>query len=187
MTRSCWARDRPSLKPCKAIWFWASANTFYILTGSGGLSGAFTNVGGGRVSTTDGAGSFAVTYTATQVVLSDYQATLLQAMALPEIDSSEDPPDAKAKLLRYALGAGASPNAHLPPVIERLGDRLAIKFTRHQADVSYIVEATSDLQNWEIIEQDPGNIGEEVTIADTVDISATKPPQRFMRIRVVQP
>ena len=65
--------------------------------------------------------------------------------------------------------------------------RLAIRFSRLRGDVTYIVEASSDLVKWDVIEENPGNVGEAVTVTDTADLSSANPPQRFMRVRVVKP
>ena len=163
----------------------ASGNSFTIVNSTGGLTGAFSNVTAGRVTTTDGAGSFAVTYTATQVVLNDYQEAPLQQMAILADGSPSGP--VPPGLLEYALGAGASPNAHQPPALERVGERMAIRFSRLRGDVTYIVEASSDLVKWDVIEENPGNVGEQVTVTDTADLSSANPSQRFMRVRVVKP
>jgi hypothetical protein len=62
----------------------ATSNTFTILSSNMPLSGAFTNVAsGGRLTTTDGLGSFRVTYAgANAVVLSDFQSGLTLTAAV---------------------------------------------------------------------------------------------------------
>ncbi len=57
------------------------SNSFTVLTASSALSGVFTNVASGsRLNTSDGFGSFVVTYSGSNVVLSNYLATGLAGL-----------------------------------------------------------------------------------------------------------
>jgi hypothetical protein len=61
----------------------ASTATVPVVTADGGVVGTFNNAPpGGRVPTTDGLGSFAVSYTPTSIFLSNYQASPLAAQLL---------------------------------------------------------------------------------------------------------
>ena len=61
----------------------ASTATLPVVTADGGVVGTFNNAPpGGRVPTTDGLGSFAVSYTPTSIFLSNYQAIPLAAQLL---------------------------------------------------------------------------------------------------------
>ncbi|HLP08332.1 MAG TPA: immunoglobulin domain-containing protein [Opitutaceae bacterium] len=97
--------------------------------------------------------------------------------------------DGVLNLLHYAFktprGSGRGTNVHV--VTEHLGgsDFLAVQFTRktYATDLHYIVEASSDLLNWEEVETVHPGSPELVTICDTLPIGSTS--RRFMRVRPV--
>ena len=68
-----------------------------------------------------------------------------------------------------------------------MGDRLALTFNRVRGDLTYIVEAGSTLAAWSTLATNPGSVGASVTVTDTVEISNSGPPARFLRLRVIAP
>ena len=106
----------------------------------------------------------------------------------------EDDPDGDglSNLAEYALGgdptqaqAGKMPAGGQAQVAS---DKfLTLTFNRARADVNYIVEGTSDLSNpsgWSEIGRNPGSVGQNQTVADTVPMNAQN-PKRFLRLKLV--
>jgi hypothetical protein len=88
-------------------------------------------------------------------------------------------------LLRYALGLTTS--STVPAALTTGGvtgdGKLTLAFNRARNGVNYLVEVSTDLQNWTTAAVNPGNPGELVTWTDTL----ANAPRRFARLRVVQP
>jgi autotransporter-associated beta strand protein len=101
------------------------------------------------------------------------------------LDAADPERDGLVNLLEYALGTnpnavtspGAQPEVELTPE-----GYLRITFLRARADITYVVEAGSDLINWTPIATNPGTVGEVLTVVDTVPVSGGSP--RFLRLRV---
>jgi lysophospholipase L1-like esterase len=102
---------------------------------------------------------------------------------------SADPDrDGHANLLEYALGsdplalaqAAAAPGPNVR--ITNIGPGLEMSFPRLRHDLTYRVEASSDLVNWELVAADPGEAGQLVSVTDTVSLATA--PRRFLRLRV---
>jgi autotransporter-associated beta strand protein len=101
-------------------------------------------------------------------------------------DSADADGDGASNLLEYALGTTPTSAASVAvPAAQVSGLRLALTFQRFRSDVTYAVEASSDLLNWTTITTNPGNVGQSVTVTDTVDLSTS--PRRFLRLRVTTP
>jgi hypothetical protein len=114
------------------------------------------------------------------------------ALANPALESTlwgplADPDrDGLPNLLEYALALDPnsfSHNAFQSNVRNtNIGPVLELTFFRARSDLSYIVEATSDLaEEWQAIATDPGQVGEWVTVTDEPE---DNPPRRFLRLRV---
>lgn len=126
-----------------------------------------------------------------QILLVTGPATLSEWRAqyfLPDSDqagNAADPDaDGHSNLMEYALAlsphesdATAGPQIGLGP-----DGRLTATFYRARADVTYSVEASSDLVQWTTLATNPGSAGATVTVTDT----ATTSP-RFLRLRVSVP
>ncbi len=179
----------------------SNASTFTVLNSTGALTGTFANVAfGSRLATTGGEGSFLVSKSGNTVVLSAYQPALtaLQSWRLANFgtsantgtaaDTADFDGDGAPNLLEYALGTtptnAASASVPTPQVS---GLRLQVSFLRARADVTYLVEATSDLASgsWTTLTTNPGTIGQSVTVTDTADLATT--PGRFLRLRITAP
>lgn len=96
--------------------------------------------------------------------------------------------DGVANLLEYALDTSPTDatDADLPAIAVASG-RLQLTFLRARADVTYLVEVSSDLSTWDNLTYTPVAVGQDQTVTDTVDLSAANAPRRFLRLRVSQP
>jgi hypothetical protein len=180
-----------------------TTTTFTILNSTGGLSGGFSNVAfGSRITTGGGEGTFLVTQSGNTVRLSDYSAnpglspieTWRQMYfgsfinADDAADNADPDNDGIANLIEYALGTVPNSAASRSvPVLATAGDRLTLRFHRAGGDLTYIVEAGSDLTSWPPVAINPGTVGQDVTVTDTVDISTANPSRRFLRLRITNP
>jgi hypothetical protein len=87
----------------------------------------------------------------------------------------------------FALGINPLAHPLFPPEQPRFSDqRLQINFPRARSDLYYSVEGSFDLAAWSTIETNLGNVGEIVTVADTITLSPNI-PRRFLRLRVFKP
>ena len=59
-----------------------------------------------------------------------------------------------------------------------------LTFLRARADITYIVEGSSDLQTWQSLAVNPGTVGATVTVFDVPPLGATR---RFLRLRMSVP
>jgi len=102
-----------------------------------------------------------------------------------------------SNLMRYALGlpARGSVTGGLPAV-GRTGNYLTFEFTRCQAatDITYWVEASNDLNLWTEIWSSGSvpygggaNPEQQVTVPDTLAISAAPNGRRFLHLKVTNP
>jgi|GEM_PF-980712 len=108
-------------------------------------------------------------------------------------DSANPAGDGLNNLLKYALGlnpnvsyslATAGLSWVMPPMIS--GNLLMYTFTGTESDVTYIVEATSDLTGtWTPLYTHTGSAPGTVTVQDTQAVTAGS--KRFMRLRVTHP
>ncbi len=88
-------------------------------------------------------------------------------------------------LLAYALGATGSVPASTPVPGHGAGGQLSLTFVRARADVTYTVQASADLQQWTDLAVNPGQVGEMVTVTDSVALSGAG--RRFLRLQVALP
>jgi hypothetical protein len=91
-------------------------------------------------------------------------------------------------LLVYALGLDPALPLVAPASTAHVSqDRLHLTFFRARAELTYVVEASSDLIQWSAIATNPGEPGQTVTVSDVVDGLTADPPRRFLRLRVESP
>jgi hypothetical protein len=96
----------------------------------------------------------------------------------------QDDPDADGvpNLVEYALGGLPESSASAPqPAFSLVSDRLKLEFIRSRADLTYVVEGSSDVGEWRVLAMNPGNVGESVSVSDTGADGATC---RFLRLGV---
>lgn len=136
------------------------------------------------------------------LTLPGYSLTVLTLPALPAdqwrlthfgaVDATAGAPsadpdgDGRPNLLEYALGT--DPNVAATQSESRLDvaeARLRLGFRRARAELTYVVEASGDLQEWTAVATNPGSVGEDVTVQDSAPLSADGP--RFLRLRVEVP
>jgi autotransporter-associated beta strand protein len=84
-------------------------------------------------------------------------------------------------LLDYALSSTTTP-ANPNVRITNIGGGLSLTFRRARAELTYEVEASSDLATWTLISTNPGEVGADVTVTDPEPLPA--PGRRFLRVRV---
>ncbi len=101
-------------------------------------------------------------------------------------DLADPDKDGAPNLLEYALGSTPTDAALfvLPSVSLSTapGSTLQLTFTRVRSDVSYIVEASSDLAAWDPVPFTTPDVGAEITVQDP-----GAGPRRFLRLRVTAP
>lgn len=93
--------------------------------------------------------------------------------------------DGHSNLFEYAFAL--DPHETNPDPVWETGvaadGRMTATFYRARSDVTYAVEASSDLQTWTTIATNPGSVGATVTVID----AATGWARRFLRLRVEAP
>jgi len=105
--------------------------------------------------------------------------TLPAAQQLPRADPDTD---GSTNLIEYALGTDPRTPAPSAAHTNAVNGRLQFTFRRAVADLDYEVLGSSDLVTWSVIATNPGTIGEQVTVPDTLTL--TESPRRFLRLRV---
>ncbi len=104
-------------------------------------------------------------------------------------DLADPDADGVCNLLEYALGTTPTNAASVSsPLLQVSGLNLQVSFLRARSDLTYTVEATSDLtmpSPWPAIATNPGTVGNSVTVTDFSDLSLT--PRRFLRLHVTAP
>lgn len=91
--------------------------------------------------------------------------------------------DGLGNLLEYALGGSPVDALDTPtPRPALIAETLAYTFRRARGDITYVVEASGNLRDWTPIAENPGQVGEEVTVTDTQAPAPGTP--RFLRLRV---
>jgi autotransporter-associated beta strand protein len=100
----------------------------------------------------------------------------------PAANSADPDADGYSNLLEYALGLEPlTPNSQGAPTTVAQNSQLVFTFNRTRADLTYIVESSANLVDWNTIATNPGAVGQAVSVTDPVSL-ATSP--RFLRLRV---
>lgn len=113
-----------------------------------------------------------------------------QQLVLPSFtDPGADPDsDGHPNLLEYALGSHPdNPASLVRPVFERAGNTISLTYPRLRGDVSYLVQYSTDLDEWFTtgIDQDPATpIGQSASATMTIPPGSNR---IFLRLQVVEP
>lgn len=106
------------------------------------------------------------------------------------LDLADPDGDGVPNLMEYALNL----DPHLPsgaglPIIGLDGSgRATLSFLRARTDVTYLVEGSPNLSQWEIVATNPGSVGQNVTV--TYGVTTLAPagaPRLFLRLRATNP
>jgi hypothetical protein len=102
-------------------------------------------------------------------------------------DTSDPEGDGLENFLEYAFGGSPTivDAQSVVPELLSAGSHLEFRFNRARSELTYRVEVSNDLNSWTTLEMNPGNVGEAVTVTDTVEIGSQ--PSRFMRLEVLAP
>ena len=169
-----------------------STDTFAVL-GATDITGSFTNVvNGERANLPSGLGDCIVTITGTQVLLSDFVGSTLNAflaaagVPADRRDHDDDyDSDGHSNLLEYALDLDPlSRDAAGLPVVANSGDTLTLTYRRARNDVVYEVLTTttlSDPESWTTTGVTQGLPDINGMITASVPLPATA---AFLRLRV---
>lgn len=100
-------------------------------------------------------------------------------------DGADPDGDGFPNLLEYALGTVPTNPASVSLLSPQVsGLRLQLSFLRARADLTYEVQASSDLLGWTTFATNPGSVGQSVSVTDTADLGVST-PRRFLRLRIV--
>lgn len=177
-----------------------AANSFTVLSADSSVVLQFANLQSGRVTTADGAGTFAVQLANSNhdVVLSDYQplphpcpawaATFGLSGADTALDADADG-DGRKNLEEFAFNTNPASGA-TPSVFTATseGGNVTVTFSRRRADtnrLSYLIETSTDLHAWSPI---GAPWGSSITTVDatneTVTLTAPSAGKQFVRVKV---
>lgn len=99
----------------------------------------------------------------------------------PEEAAVDGDGDLLGRLLERSLGlSDSTPNRAGTPELGVTGSGLTLTFNRAVSDLTYTVQASDDLENWTDIAENPGAVGELVTVTD----ANTTSPNRYLRLKV---
>jgi len=101
------------------------------------------------------------------------------------LDTADPDSDGIANFLEYALNSDPSaPNPPTSTFILNSETKLQLRFLRARPELTYTVQASSNLVTWDDLVTNPGTIssGTPVTVTDSVTPSSS--PRRFLRLNV---
>lgn len=94
--------------------------------------------------------------------------------------------DGMSNVMECALGTNPMNASAYGLPVQGMDDTgcLTLTFFRAAAYLTYSVEGSDGLGGWQTVVTNPGNVGEQVTVADPASLLA---PRRFLRLRVTSP
>ena len=144
-----------------------------------------------RVTTVNGALSAAPTApaSATFPALTGYAAWAQETLGDPAASPTADPDaDGAENLLEYALATQPNSSASRPSLESQISNlRFEISFLRARPELTYNVEASSELFSWQTIATNPGEISLTTPVTVTDPVFLSDQPRRFLRLRVTAP
>jgi len=106
------------------------------------------------------------------------EATLWGATADADADGLEN-------LTEYAFGGDALSASDAPRPSEAVvAGRVEISFFRARADLSYVVLGSDDLTSWTQLAINPGSVGAQVTVQDSVPVATSTTGKRFLKVAI---
>lgn len=141
----------------------------------------------------NGSGASTLTLTVTGATLSPIQDWALLNFGDSDLTGLRAPDadfdgDGLSNLLEYAIASNPTVATPASAIATALVDsKLQLTFLRARAELTYVVEGSSDLANpasWQVIATNPGAVSDTtpVTVEDTDSVPAA--PKRFLRLRV---
>jgi alpha-tubulin suppressor-like RCC1 family protein len=96
-------------------------------------------------------------------------------------DNASPSGDGMPNLVKYALGLNANARSTSATLNTQINAnrRLTLTFMRARTELTYTVQGSDDLETWSKLIDNPGSVGETVTVTDTKTA-----PARFLRLKV---
>lgn len=95
--------------------------------------------------------------------------------------------DGIPNLMEYALGGDPLvPNTANLPGFSYTESTVEVSFVRKRADIKYKILVSTDLDQWDIISTNPGNVGELVIISHEIEDSLTETVRTFIKVQMKQ-
>lgn len=150
-----------------------------------------------RLAASDGAVSSAsdVSVTVAAAVASGFAAWAESYSLTGDNAAATADPDADGanNLLEYALALDPfDPDAEALPtgILNPAGDKLTLSFRRARAELTYLVQGSTDLASWSDLAtygpSDIATVGQSVTFTDTLTLGSSN-SRRFLRLKVTAP
>ena len=120
---------------------------------------------------------------ADEALLAELKSSIQPPLTVIELGDPDD--DDQITLMETALGtppdSGNAPTSG-SQMVRNSDGRLAITFTRARTDYSYVVEASNNLYQWDVISTNAGNVGASVTVVDPAPAGTQ---HRSLRLHII--
>ncbi len=171
----------------------ATTGTYALINAAGGITGTLPTL----VLPSNWVASLSQSGTTLNLVVTGTGTTPLQAWRQQYFgttanngsaaDTYDYDGDGVSNLIEYALGGDPVSALSVPkPQSQILNSSLQITFTPQRGDITYSVEASSDLVSWSALVMPALTVGQPATVSDSIPVDAVT-PRRFLRLRVTAP